>query len=159
MSALFIFKDHPSETHVFLYIVEMVAKFFLVIRLLFYLCLCTNMLPSVHGVSNTFYTTISRVNYGSNLRRITTVKLVSENFLQSFMIKLPPTDMSTGRVFPPLFCPDNTTDVRRLPIHCTTHSPFTEFVRNMHSENVKKLRDNIEEMYAIFVITPTCLVG
>ena len=131
----------------------MVAKFFLVIRLLFYLCLCANMLPSVHGVSNTFYT-ISRINYGLNLRRITSVKLVSENFLHSFMIKLPPADMATGMVFLPLYCPDNTTDVREWPIHCTTHSPFTEFVRDMHSENVQKLRDNIEEMYAIFDMTP-----
>ena len=52
--------------------------------------------------------------------------------------------------FQPLYCPDNTTDVRKRPIHCTTHSPFKEFVRDMHSENVQKRRVNIEEMYAFF---------
>ena len=62
--------------------------------------------------------------------------------------------MAAGMAFPPLHCPENTTDIRRLPIHCTTYSPFTEFVRDMHSENVQKLRDNIEEVYAIFDTTP-----
>ena len=59
--------------------------------------------------------------------------------------------MAAGMVFPPLYCPDNTTEVRRVPIHCTPHySSFTEFVRDMHSENTQKLRDYIAEIYAIF---------
>ena len=40
-------------------------------------------------------------NLGLNLRRITSVKLASENFLHSFVITLLPADMVTGMAFPP----------------------------------------------------------
>ena len=64
--------------------------------------------------------------------------------------KVAPADMA----FPLLYCPDNTTDVIKWPIHCTTPSPFSEFLRDMYSEDVQKLKDNIEEMYAVFDTTP-----
>jgi len=92
----------------------------LAIRLSFYLCLTAIVLVA-YGDLNAFVTwNIARqiLDWTYDEK---TVKLVSENVSDSFVITLPPAGMTTGMAFPPPYCPDNTIDIRKWPIHCTTH--------------------------------------
>ena len=80
------------------------------IRFLLYCCVIASLFGSAYGeqseISNSH---INRINYGIYLRRLATVKLVSDKFLHSFVVRLPPEYMAAELEFPPLYCADNST--------------------------------------------------
>ena len=94
---------------------------------------------------------LSRLNHGVHFRRIATVKLISDNFLQTFVVKLPPKMMAAGFQFPPMICPRNMTKPDQSHVlGCSTYTLFTDFLHDLHVDSVMKVSNLVDEMYELF---------
>ena len=127
------------------------------IRFLLYCCVIASLFGSTYGeqseISNSH---INRINYGIYLRRLATVKMVSDKFLHSFVVRLPPMYMAAKLEFPLLYCSDNNTRIKseKPPVHCSAHSPFTAFLHQIHGESFLKLHTTIQDTYVLFETAP-----